>query len=116
MPNFATLNHLNYVLAHWLPAALPLTLTVDGVRHQAFALTVDGDALVVSDLGPVADAPLCAGDLAEVLRGSFGHLPGTTQLVVEVPGRGRVPLMEDLFPVIEVVGAERTYPARLRCA
>ncbi|KQR37810.1 hypothetical protein [Deinococcus sp. Leaf326] len=113
---FATLNHLNYLLAQFLPAALPLTLTVDGVRHQAFELTVDGDVLVVSDLGPVADAPLRAGDLAEVLRGSFGHLPGTTQLVVEVPGRGRVPLMEDVWPVIEAVGSERAYPARLRCA
>lgn len=37
MPNFATLNHLNYVLAHWLPAALPLTLTVDGEREGLMA-------------------------------------------------------------------------------
>jgi hypothetical protein len=36
--------------------------------------------------------------------------------VVEMPGRGRVPLMEDFWPVIEAVGSERAYPARLRCA
>lgn len=113
---FASLDHLRYVLAHFVAPGQPLVLTVDGVRYAGFDLAQQGGAVVLTDLRETADLPVLAGELAELLRGGFGHLPGATRVQFQRPDRNASPLMEDLFPVIEARGSERAYPVRLRCA
>ena len=68
------------MLAHFVAPTQPLVLSVDSVRYPSFGLAQQGSTVVLTDLWEMADLPVLAGELVELLCSGFGHLPSATRV------------------------------------